>query len=186
MLALSWRNLGTFDKGWCWGLLGWIGISALGFFIFLSSQNALVVWMEQTGIKTQVAHLNFQASMWEIMIYIALLMLGLVLMALILGKQSTGKKGVLVCLAFLLVMSADFYRANKPWVVFYNYQERLQKDDLLAILAASSKTDRVASFPTGNEYGRALAQLFNKPCKALGAHWDSKADQPSGCGISTE
>ena len=161
ILALSWRNLGSFDKSWCWGLLGWIGASVLGFLIFLFSQNALVVWMEQTGIDIQVAHLNFQASMWEIMIYVALLMLGLVLMALILGKQLSAKKGVLVCLAFLLVLSADFYRANKPWVVFYNYQERLQKDDLLSILAASSKTERVGSFPTGNEYGRALAQLYS-------------------------
>lgn len=161
ILALSWRNLGSFDKSWCWGLLGWIGASVLGFLIFLSSQDTLVVWMEQTGIKTQVARLNFQASMWEIMIYIALLMLGLVMMALVLGKRLSAKESVLVCLAFLFVLSADFYRANKPWVVFYNYRERLQKDDLLTTLAASSKTERVASFPIGNEHGRALAQLYS-------------------------
>ena len=160
-LALSWRKLGSFDKKWCWGLLGWIGISVVSFLVFLSSQERLIYWMEQTGIDSEVAYLNFQASMWEIMIYIALLMLGLVLVALILGKQLNAKRAVWVCLAFLLVLSADLYRANKPWVVFYNYQERLQKDDLLTLLSASSKTERVASFPAGNEYGSALAQIYS-------------------------
>ena len=159
-LALGWRRLYSYDRRWVWGVLIWTGLSVLGLLLFISSQDRVVAWMQKTGIELQTAQLTFAVSMWEVLVYIALLLAGLLLMALVLGRQMSGKQMKILCFVFLAAMVVDFYHANRPWVVFYNYQERLQKDDMISWLTARSKTGRVTCFPAGNQYAQSLRQLY--------------------------
>ena len=160
-LAIGWRKLTSFDKAWAWGVLVWIGVSLLGLLIFLSAETSLVAYLQKTGFSIQESESIFAASMWEIMIYLALLMIGLILVTFILGKRLKPQRATILCWVILVICMLDFYRANKPWTVFYNYQTRLQKDDMIEYLISQPKTERVSIVPGKDEYSQALMQLYS-------------------------
>lgn len=160
-LAIGWRTLSSFDKKWIWGVLIWTGLSIFGLLFFISSGDKLVEYMQKTGITAQVANVTLGASVWEILVYIALLMLGMVVMAFFLGRQLSQKQVVILCGISLLLLMGDFYRSNCPWVVFYNYQERLQKDALLEFLTDKPKTERVTFIPSSDDLSKYLSQLYS-------------------------
>lgn len=160
-LAIGWRKLTSFDKAWVWGVLIWIGVSLLGLLIFLSAETSVVAYLQKTGFSIQESESIFAASMWEIMIYLALLMIGLILVTFILGKRLKPQRATILCWVILVICMLDFYRANKPWTVFYNYQTRLQKDDMIEYLISQPKTERVSIVPGKDEYSQALMQLYS-------------------------
>ncbi|MCX8155619.1 MAG: YfhO family protein [Verrucomicrobiae bacterium] len=146
-VAQWWRNERGFEKRFCWGLAAALGISGVGFLMFAAGRKEKLEWLTRSGFDAQTAAQVFSSSLGEIGWYLLFLGLAGGLAVLVMSRALSGPRAGWAFGLALAVLVADMARANAPWVIYYNYKERLASHPVLDILRDKPHEHRVKILP---------------------------------------
>jgi hypothetical protein len=143
-LAAWWRTASRFDRR-CFG--GWAlltGVSALAFLMFAASRRTFETYLVKvvpTSAETaaQMASHSLGEVAWTIF---WLLLTGALLLA-VAARLLSGGRARWAVVALGLVLVADLARANRPWVVYWNFADKYAPNGLTRVLSREAWTHRV-------------------------------------------
>jgi hypothetical protein len=146
-----WARAAQFDRRWIFGCGAALAASVLGWMIFSSERSAFVMWLQKRGFPGedfagQIANFSIAQAGW----FVALLAVAVVLFTQLLAGSFRGSRARLgmICLGGFLLF--DLGRANLPYVIHWDYQQKYEVGTLNPVVAQLTKNpweQRVAGLP---------------------------------------
>jgi hypothetical protein len=142
-----WANARGFDRKWVLGCALAIGASLLGWLIYASSRKGLEEYLQTVMFNADtaraIASFSFRAVGW----YVLFLILAAGLVTLVLSGWFAGRRAKWGGILLGLVLVADLGRADRPWIVYWNYQEKYATNPVIDRLREQPYEHRVAIVP---------------------------------------
>ncbi len=172
-----WKKAVVFERRWVYGLGIAFGLGILGLLIFSANSSNVVnpLAQEFLGQKTDPATVSmaqalalatFDFARNEIILSLAVFAISAAALILIQAKFFAGEraKAAWILLGILIVL--DLSRANAPWIMHYNYEEKYRPNAIFEILRQSPWEQRVQAppFSLNQQYEFLLR-------KAYGTEW---------------
>ena len=135
-----WAKAAGFDRKWTFASLGLFGASVLGWLIYAAQKPALIAYLhkvgfpdpdpDHVGLAPALAAFSLSQAGW----FLALFAIAVGLLLLVISGYFNGpraKIGAVLLGGFLLF---DMGRANLPWVVHWDYQQKYEVGSLNPIV----------------------------------------------------
>jgi hypothetical protein len=146
-LKAWWRQATRFERRWTYGCAATFGVSLLGWLIYASSRPALVQYLQTVQFDASLAAAIASFSIRQAGVFVLLFALCAGAVVLVLSGRFAGKRarwgGVL--LGLLLVL--DLGRANRPWIIFWDYTQKYATNPILDRLREHPFEQRVSVLP---------------------------------------
>lgn len=141
-----WQQASVGDRRTAAGLLGFFGFSVVGVLIYAASKPALIKFLQGVGFPepTEAAAIARFSTM-EALLFLVFLALSLAGLALLVSGMFSGRRAVYGASFLGLILAVDMIRANQPWVIYYDYQERLATNPVIDFLKEKPYEYRVTS-----------------------------------------
>ena len=130
--CIAWNRVYRSTQLWVYSAYALTAVSILGWLVFSAMGAQVVRYMQSVGFEREAAGMAFKASFTEIGLYVLMLIASIVLLINVFRKMF---KPVNAVLLLALLLTADLVRSNAPWVVVYNYKEKLAEDQILKTLS---------------------------------------------------
>jgi hypothetical protein len=147
-----WSKAASFDRRWTWVLVSAVVVSMILYVLYGGSREALVKHLTEagfpdTGLTAGLAGKIAGYSIREAGLFVVWLVIsGAALMAVIAGVFA-GKRAPWAALLLGVALTADLARANKPWIVFWNYPYKYGSNPVIDVLRQKPFEGRVVSPP---------------------------------------
>ncbi|MBI5774651.1 MAG: hypothetical protein HZA89_13020 [Verrucomicrobia bacterium] len=141
-----WATSQGFEKKWTVGSFVAVGAAFVGWLLYSATRGDLIEHLKKEGFgdgAAQIARFSYN----EVALFILVLALAVAWMACVLAGVFTGRRAKWAALIAGLFLVVDFGRANKPWIVYYNYREKLASNAVLDFLRERPHEHRVAMAP---------------------------------------
>jgi len=141
-----WQKASSFDKKWVIGSSILLLAAIIGFLVVKSSLPDITRYLEHNGfddpsLATQVAHF----CVGEVGLFVIFLALSVGLLVVILSGKLAGQRAGWAWAILSAIMICDLYRADDPWVRYYNYKEKYSMNPLVDVLRQKPWEHRVTS-----------------------------------------
>ena len=138
-----WALCRGFERNWVWGMGAALGASAVGWLMYAASRQEVSVHLQKTGFGPEQAAGIVSFSLHEVGFFIFFLALTGSLIALAMSGYFGGRRAKLAALVFGLLLVVDLGRANAPWIIYYDYQEKYASNPVIDFLRAKPYEARV-------------------------------------------
>jgi hypothetical protein len=145
-LKAWWRRATSDERRWAWFSLGLAALSVLGALGYAGNQESLISDLSQANVLGNPSAMA-AFSLREVWIFLAFLGLSLGLVLAIISGRFSGKHLGAVAIGSGLLLVTDLVRADRHWMLFFNYHERYAMNPLLHYLQQHSTDYRVAKVP---------------------------------------
>ena len=145
-LKAWWAGLVGFDRKWAQAMLVLLGVSVFGFLIYTASGRELRAHLKKCfpdGYPETFINSVAVFSVHDVLMSVVFLILSLLLMALIFSGFFRGRGIALVSGLVVVLLAVDLGRANLPWLVYFNYQERYASNPVLDVFRKAPHEARV-------------------------------------------
>ncbi|HEX3800327.1 MAG TPA: YfhO family protein [Verrucomicrobiae bacterium] len=139
-------NQGRFNRIWIYSCLGVLALSLVGWGIYYNSRAALIENLLNTQFAETKAHVTADFSIAQVGWFVLFFIIAAGLMAAILRGMFANNGGWAVALLGLLVV-VDLGRANLPWIIDWNYEEKYASNPVIDLLRDKPYEHRVALEP---------------------------------------
>jgi hypothetical protein len=141
-----WQKASGFDKKWVLGSSLALIAAVAGFFMVKASQPNITHYLDHNGFEDadlagQIA--SFCTS--EVGLFAVYLALSAGLVIVILSGALAGRRAVWAWAGLSAIMICDLYRADAPWIRYYNYKEKYSMNPVVEILRQKPWEYRVSS-----------------------------------------
>lgn len=153
---------GLFERRWNYGIIGALAASVLGLLIFANARPSVIGFLTGTGFADGEAAAVMGFSIREILLYILFLALSAGAVWLLMKGFFAGPRAKWAGVVFGLLLVVDLARANKPWIRYYDYQDKYHTNPIVEFLRQRPYEHRVAMLPfqVSREYSM-LQQIYN-------------------------
>lgn len=134
------------ERRWIWFCLILVAASLLGALVYTGSQQSLIRHLTQANVMGDPAKMA-AFSIREVWLYFLFLLLSAGLIIAIVTGQFSKKIFHLAVFGLGLVLVADLVRADRHWMLFFNYLDRYALNPPLQHLKEYSTAYRVAKVP---------------------------------------
>lgn len=142
-----WSKVSGFDRKWVIGCAMALVISIISLFIYASSKQSLETFIQMVGYSGDMAKGIAAFSIGEVGWFVLFLLLAGALVALILSGWFAGGRARLAAMLLGLLLLVDLGRANQPWIIPVDYDQRYQSNPILDFLREKPYEHRVARIP---------------------------------------
>jgi hypothetical protein len=142
-----WNDTAKQGSFWRNAFLGMVGISLMSWLLFAASRTELVRYLSTAGFDATQSDAISKFSVKEVGLFVFFLVMSLLILSLILSKAFSGKRAGWAWILLGAVLLLDLARANAPWVIYYNYQERYASNPFLDVLRNKPYEHRVTMPP---------------------------------------
>ncbi len=153
-LKTWWSKVAGFDRKWAIGCALALGVSMLGWLVYASSSSSLQAYLQKVGFDPdmgkEIANASFVSVGWFLLFFT----LAIGLLILVLSGWFAGRRAKLAAILMVGFLVADLGRANQPWIISWNYQQKYASNPIIDFLRDKPHERRVASMP------RWLLQVF--------------------------
>ena len=142
-----WERVRGFDRRWTLGSLAAFGASVLAWLVYASSRDGFEKYLQQVGFDAGMAKEIAGFSLGQVFWFLVFFATALGLVTLVLSGAFAGRKAKWagVCLGLFLVV--DLGRANLPWVVTWDYEQKYASNPIIDKLRQQPYEHRVAVLP---------------------------------------
>ena len=164
-----WSKVSAFDRKWVLGCATALAASIIGWLIYASSKQGLEAFIASVngGAEAVQSPKELAAfSIGEVGWFCLFLFLAVSLVTLMMSGWFAGRRAKLGAMLLGLLLLMDLGRANQPWIILSEYEQRYQSNAVLDFLREKPYEHRVACLP------RLLPQLlpsFRVPDQITGA-----------------
>lgn len=142
-----WAKATVFERKWIKACAIFLGAFLVGWLIYISSSDRLVSYLQEVGFDpgaaAEVARFSIRQPGWTALF----LGLSFVLFALTIKGVFTAKRSTAAGVLLGLLLVVDLARANAPWVVTYNWKDKLATNPVVDFLRQAPHEYRVALVP---------------------------------------
>ena len=153
-LMAWWQRVRGFDRRWTLGCLAAIGVSLLALLIYASSRDGLEKYLQEVQFAPDMAHDIAGFSIAQAAWAIVFLAVAAGLVILVLSGKFRGPRAKWGGVLLGLFLAIDLGRANQPWVITWDYQQKYSSNPIIDLLRQKPYEHRVAGLP------RWLLQVF--------------------------
>ena len=144
----SWHaRTGQFEKRWVTGCILTMVVAVLGWLVYASSQDTLVKHLQEVqfeeGMAKGIATFSARQVGWFLLYFAA--SAGLVVM--VMSGVFAGARAGIGAWMLLLLLLLDLGRANMPWVIYWDYQEKYATNPVIEQMRQAPYEHRVAILP---------------------------------------
>jgi hypothetical protein len=146
-----WKKASGFELKWVIGS-GLVLLAAVaGYFIVETSQPDLIQYLQRNGFNGDLAGQIARFCSGEVGLFAIYLGLSLGVLIIILSGTWSGRRAIWAWALLGLIMICDLYRADVPWIRYYNYKETLSPNPMVDFLRQKPWEHRVVYrlSPTG-------------------------------------
>lgn len=135
-------------QGWTYGLIGLVVLSAVAFMAYASNKPALIQHLERVGFEgaqgpSASAIARFSIGEFGWFVFFMALSAG-ALLGVVRGWFA-GARATWGAVVLGLILTVDLWRANAPWVIYWDYQYKYATNPILDILRAKPHEARVVA-----------------------------------------
>jgi hypothetical protein len=157
-----WVNAGTTERSWIYGFALGLGVALLAWFEYASSRQGLVDYLQTVQFDDSTAEAVASFSIRQVGWFVLFYVLSTGLIACLFSGAFAGTRAKWGGIALGLLLVADLGRANQPWVVYWNYQEKYASNPIIDRLRDKPYEHRVALLPGERPFDKlSLDQLYN-------------------------
>ncbi len=142
-----WKRVRGFDRRWTLGSFAFLGATMLGWLIYSSSRTNLVQHLQEVQFDQTTAEAIAAFSIGQLGWFVLLLMVAIALLTLVLSGAFAGSRGRWGALALGVFLVLDLGRANLPWIITWDYQQKYASNPVLDRLREKPYLQRVAILP---------------------------------------
>jgi hypothetical protein len=142
-----WATVSGFDRKWVIGCGMALAISVISWLIYGSSRQGLESFIQVVGYPAEMAKGMAGFSIREVGWFVLFLFLGGALVALALSGWFAGRRARIGVMLLGLLLLIDLGRANQPWLIVWDYDQRYQSNPILDFLREKPYEHRVARLP---------------------------------------
>ena len=146
-LRLAWSKAGEFEKFWLRGCLIFLGLVLLAWLTFNNNRSSLVSYLLTVGFTEANAPDIADFSVRQVGWFVLFFVLSAGLMVGLFSGAFAGARARWGGLALGLLLVADLGRADLPWVVIWNYQEKYASNPVIERLRQQPYEHRVTLLP---------------------------------------
>lgn len=165
-LKAWWGKANSFEKRWTFGMFAAVVLSLFVFFIYASGKSSLVSYLQTAQLQgaidpKQVAEFSI-GEVGKTFLFFAI-SAGAVF--LIMGGVFARERAVWAAVLLGLILTVDLARANKPWIIFWDYTHKYATNPILDLLRKKPYEGRVIApqflvDPRGLPPEKRIAQYF--------------------------
>jgi hypothetical protein len=142
-----WAKVSGFERKWVIGCGMALAISAISWLMYAASRQGLEGFIQSVGHSAETAKAMAGFSVREVGWFILFLFLSVTLVALVLSGWFRGGRARLGVMLLGLLVLVDLGRANQPWVIVWDYDQRYQSNPIVDFLRERPYEHRVARLP---------------------------------------
>jgi hypothetical protein len=146
-LKAWWSRAGRFDKNWVCGSALALGLSVAGWWIYASSHERLVAYLQEVDFDEGTARAIASFSIQQVGWFLLFLTLGLAFIPLIMSGYFNGRRAGAGALLLGVLIAIDLGRANVPWVVTWDWERKYASNPVIDFLKERPYEHRVAALP---------------------------------------
>lgn len=155
-----WNKAEKVEKYWVYGcVLVWL-LAVAGWMVYAHQRGNLEQYMRSTQVLGNLGSI-VSFSIHRIVWFLLFFLLSAGLMALVFSGAFAGKRAKVGGILLGLLLVADLGLANRPWIVYWNYDEKFTSNPIIDVLRDKPYEHRVAivpmRMPPGDEI---LSQLY--------------------------
>ena len=151
-----WHRVSRFDRRWIVGCALVSGLSLVAWTVYASSKTSLAHFIQVGGFDEHSSYFMAVFSIRQVGWFVLFFILAAGLMALILGSVLAGPRAKWGALLLGSLLVFDLGRANLPWIVHWDYQQKYATNDVLEFLRQKPYEHRVAGLPFHPPQGQEL------------------------------
>lgn len=141
-----WVKADRFEKRWIIGMFGAVAVAAFVFLVYASSKTGLVRYLETAQLPGNTdAKTVAEFSIAEVGKTFLFLGASAAALFLIMGGALNRQRGLVVALVLGSIVTLDLARANKPWIIFWDYNYKYSTNPVLDVLKDKPHEGRVVS-----------------------------------------
>ena len=156
-----WDTVRGFERTWTvvTGLV--VAGSLLGLLLFSSARKELEKHLVSVAFNEDMAKSIASHSIGEVGIFVLFLALSAGAVVVALSGYWSGSRARWAGVTLGLLLTVDLARANAPWIVYWNYQEKYLGNPVIELLKQTPHENRVQSLPfqIGKEFS-VFQQLY--------------------------
>jgi len=146
-LTKWWAKASPFDKRWVTGMGLALAASVLGWLIFASSRPAFEQYLQNVQFDANLSKLIAGFSIQQVGWFVLFYTLAAVLLVLTLSGAFAGSNAKLGGILLGLVILGDLVRADQPWILYWDYQQKYATNPIIEKLKQKPYEQRVAILP---------------------------------------
>ena len=140
-----WTVCRGFERQWVWGMAGALAGSAVAWLIYAAGRQEVEGYLKKTGFGPEQAPGIVTFSLHEVGWFLLFFALTAGLVALAMSGYFGGRRAKLGAVLFGLLLVVDLGRANAPWIIYYDYQEKYASNPVIDFLRAKPTEARVVT-----------------------------------------
>jgi hypothetical protein len=146
-----WKGTSGFETKWVIGSGLALFAAVAGYFIALASKPVIVRYLQHNGFEAELAGQIARFCCGEVGLFVLYLALSGGVLILILNGMLAGKPAIWAWVLLGAILLCDLYRADVPWIRYYNYKQKLSPNPVVEFLRQKPWEHRVVSrlSPTG-------------------------------------
>ena len=146
-LKAWWARATRFEKRWVLGCVLALGASLLAWLAYASSRQSLEQYLQTVQFDEAKAHAIAGFSIGQVGWFVLFFVLAAGLMLLIFSGGFAGARARWGAVLLGLLLVVDLGRANQPWVVYWDYQEKYASNPIIDRLREKPYEHRVTMLP---------------------------------------
>lgn len=147
MLKSWWAKAQNFDRKWIIGCLAAIGISLVGWVVYAMSKTQLAAYLQTVQFPEdyaqQIAAFSVRQAGW----FILILVMVTAVLAFIFSGAFGGRRSKMGGLLLGFVLVADLGRADLPYIVHWNYEQKYLSNPIIDRLKVKPYEQRAIRSP---------------------------------------
>jgi hypothetical protein len=143
-----WARVRGFDRRWTIGTGIAFGAAVLGWLVFSSSRKEFIEYLQEVQFNAEMAAQIAQFSSGQVGIWLFFFAGALLLLTLILSGAFSGPRAKWGAVLMVLFVLVDLGRANKPWIVVWDYEQKYATNPIIEKLREQPYLGRVAIMPS--------------------------------------
>jgi hypothetical protein len=147
-LKFWWGTGPSFEHRFVQVALVCLGVSVVSWLIYASSHSSLTSHLQRIGFSANQAPAIAAFSIQEVGRYVLFLALTLLILVFALVGWLSASRARWFALATGALLVIDLARANRPWIIHYDYQQRYATNPILDVLREQPETHRVSGPPS--------------------------------------
>ncbi len=141
-----WAKANIFEKRWTYGMFALVGMALLSWMIYSSAESSLVKFLATAQLPPSIDPKQVaQFSIGEVGKFFLFLLVSSVAVFLIMGGVFARERSRWATVLLGLILTLDLVRANKPWILYWDYTKKYASNPIIDTLRAKSYEGRVVA-----------------------------------------
>lgn len=156
-----WATVTGFERRWTVGTGLLVAAGFVGLLLYSSARKELEKHLVAVAFAEDMAKAIASFSIGEVGLFVLFLTLSVAVMVVALSGYWSGPRARWAGVTLGLLLAVDLARANAPWIVYWNYQEKYAGNPIIEFLKQAPHEGRVQAVPfqLGQQFG-VFQQLY--------------------------